>query len=109
MMILGDMRDIAESGAREFQVMIDGEQMDVFAVYNGHEVYGYINICPHRGLTLNWMPDQFLNRDRTLIQCGNHDALFRIEDGVCVSGPCVGERLSPVSIRIEAEKIVLVE
>lgn len=109
MMILGNLQDIAESGAGEFRVMIDGRHMDIFVVHNGHKAYGYINRCPHQGLTLNWMPDQFLTHDYSLIQCGNHDALFRIEDGVCISGPCVGERLSPVNIEVKNNVFVLAD
>ena len=38
-------------------------------------------------------------RDRYL-HCDGHGALFRVEDGVCVDGPCVGERLAPVPVRV---------
>jgi nitrite reductase/ring-hydroxylating ferredoxin subunit len=31
-----------------------------------------------------------------------HGARFRIADGYCVAGPCRGERLSAVAVRIEA-------
>lgn len=104
---LCNLHDIAQAGAGEFQVTIDGRQQDIFVVYHDHKVYAYQNTCPHQGLTLNWMPRQFLNHDRTLIQCSNHDALFRIEDGVCIAGPCAGDRLSPVSARIENGRIVV--
>ena len=109
MKILGDVADIARTGAREFQLTADGRQVDIFVVCYKNEVYGYMNICPHEGLSLNWMPDQFLGHDGTLIQCSNHDALFRIEDGACVAGPCVGERLTPVYIRIDNGKVLLEE
>jgi len=46
---------------------------------------------------------------KILSQCSNHGTLFRIEDGVCVSGPCLGERLSPITLKIINEQIVLVD
>ncbi len=53
------------------------------------------------------MPDMFLDYERSLIQCSNHDAKFRIEDGECIAGPCIGERLTPVAISIIDDKIML--
>ena len=29
-----------------------------------------------------------------------HGALFRLEDGVCVAGPCAGERLKPWPVAV---------
>ena len=109
MKVLGNVVDIARTGAREFQLTADGRQVDIFVVCYKNRMYGYENICPHEGLSLNWMPDKFLSQDKTLIQCGNHDALFRIEDGVCMAGPCVGEHLTPVKIRIDNGKVLLAE
>ena len=47
------------------------------------------------------IPDgRFLTKDGTLIQCSTHGAKFGIEDGICVSGPCQGDRLKPVKTEI---------
>jgi nitrite reductase/ring-hydroxylating ferredoxin subunit len=71
-------------------------------------VVAYRNSCPHTGGPLDWVPDQFLNLDGDLIQCATHDALFRIEDGVCVKGPCVGRSLTAVPVVIEAQQVSVV-
>ena len=39
------------------------------------------------------MADRFLTREKDLILCATHGALFRIGDGHCISGPCEGQRL----------------
>ncbi len=67
--------------------------------------YLYRNSCPHRSIPLEWMPDQFLDYEKNFIQCATHGALFRIEDGLCVSGPCVEDTLDAVAFRIEGEEI----
>lgn len=41
------------------------------------------------------------------IRCANHDALFRVEDGVCTSGPCEAERLHGLEIKISRGTIWL--
>lgn len=70
----------------------------IIVVRGDGEFLGYLNQCPHRGLPLNWLPDQFLDTTGKYLQCANHDALFDVADGFCVAGPCVGARLIPVRL-----------
>lgn len=56
--------------------------------------YFYINRCPHRGIALEWQPDSFLDSSASLIQCATHGALFLIESGECIAGPCAGQSLT---------------
>ena len=87
--------EISEAGSRGFD--IDG--LKLFAVRRGGQVHVYINRCPHRGVGLDWTPDRFLDASNSLIQCATHGALFLIEDGECVSGPCAGQSLTAVKSR----------
>ena len=81
---------------------------DIFLVRTPAGVVAYRNSCPHTGGPLDWVPDRFLNLDGDLIQCATHDALFRIDDGVCIKGPCAGQSLQAVSVEV-AQGQVLVE
>lgn len=65
----------------------------LFLVRQGEHIYLYENRCPHRGISLEWVPDQFLDSSARLIQCATHGALFLPENGECVAGPCVGQSL----------------
>lgn len=82
----------------------DGE---VVLVRQGREVFAYRNECPHLGIELNFQPDVFLDTEGRYIQCVNHSALFQIEDGFCVFGPCQGDSLATVSIEIRDGEIWL--
>ncbi len=88
---------LAEGECREFERVVEGNAVACFVVRHGGRYYGYRNRCPHRGVPLNWQPDQFLTVEQDLIQCSLHGALFRIHDGYCVHGPCVGSILEAVS------------
>lgn len=66
----------------------------------GDAVRGYVNACPHLGLPLNLSGDHFFDAEGRLLLCRMHGALFRPEDGVCVSGPCAGEALEPLKIAL---------
>jgi len=76
-------------------------------VRHGDRVYAYRNRCPHTGAPLDWQPDQFLDLEQMFIQCAFHGALFRIADGYCVRGPCAGQSLEAVSVRIDDGLVVL--
>ncbi|ARN72997.1 Rieske (2Fe-2S) protein [Oceanicoccus sagamiensis] len=88
--------DIADEQSKGFNVDND----TFFAVKKGGQIYLYRNSCPHLGVELNWQQDKFLDMDGMLIQCSTHGALFLIEDGECVSGPCQGQQLQAVAFEI---------
>ncbi|WP_248743746.1 MULTISPECIES: Rieske (2Fe-2S) protein [unclassified Pseudomonas] len=91
--------DLLEATSRGFE--IDGKKL--FAVRRAGKAYVYLNRCPHRGIGLEWQPDQFLDPSNSLIQCATHGALFLIEDGECVTGPCSGQSLTAIDCREDAQ------
>ena len=74
--------------------------MRIFAVRRGDTVRAYVNRCPHRGTPLDWVPDQLLDEAGRDLVCATHGARFRVEDGVCIAGPCVGDQLVPVPLAL---------
>lgn len=90
------INDLAEDSSKQF----DFPDTNIFAVKKDGQLYVYKNICPHLGVELNWQEDQFLDMDGSLIQCATHGALFLIDNGECVAGPCLGESLSPIEFEI---------
>jgi nitrite reductase/ring-hydroxylating ferredoxin subunit len=93
--------DLQDPGARNFVLQIGEQFFHGFVVRRGEEVRGYVDRCPHMGLPLAKQLDHYLAPDGTLIACSWHGALFRIADGACVGGPCVGAALTawPVAVR----------
>lgn len=73
-------------------------KVKLFVIRRGQQIYCYHNICPHMGVNLDWVENQFLDTSAQFIQCATHGALFQIEDGLCVAGPCQGQKLSPVKV-----------
>lgn len=88
--------DIEEDRAKGFS---HGEQT-LFGVKKDGQLFFYLNNCPHLGIELEWLEDQFLDSENALIQCSTHGALFLIESGQCVSGPCVGDKLKSLEHRV---------
>lgn len=100
--------DIADGGAAAFTAELGGRPTAVMALRRGGHVFVYVNSCPHIGAPLDMPPGRFLSLDKTHILCSNHGALFRIEDGHCVWGPCAGRALAPVAVSIAGEAVHLV-
>jgi nitrite reductase/ring-hydroxylating ferredoxin subunit len=92
MISLCHVDDIEEGNSKGFEV---GKKY-VFAVKKDGQLFLYYNYCPHLGTPLEWQEDQFLDNDGALIQCSTHGALFLIENGQCILGPCKGKRLKAI-------------
>jgi nitrite reductase/ring-hydroxylating ferredoxin subunit len=96
--------ELAEGRSRGFRL---GETR-LLAVRKDGRVFVYANRCPHRGIPLEWQADQFLDHSGRLIQCASHGALFLIENGECIAGPCAGQELENFPCR-EDDKGIWVE
>lgn len=81
----------------------------LLAVRQQGQVYLYENRCPHRGVPLEWVADQFLDASGSLLQCATHGALFLIDNGECVAGPCAGQRLRALPCEENAQGIWLLD
>lgn len=99
-MRLCDLDEIADPGAKGFRFRADNKLFAAFVVRAGPLVEGYVDSCPHAGWPLGAMDDRYLTRSGEHILCAGHGALFKL-NGVCVAGPCLGERLAawPVAVR----------
>jgi nitrite reductase/ring-hydroxylating ferredoxin subunit len=97
---------IADPGAKGFTVTKDGGRLRVFVVRRGGRVFGYVNSCPHVGAPLNLEDDKFLDLFQTSILCANHFALFEMETGHCVRGPCTGRSLTPFPVTVVEGMVV---
>ncbi|QLF92973.1 Rieske (2Fe-2S) protein [Pseudomonas sp. ABC1] len=95
--------DLMEGQGRGFTVM----GRTLMAVRHKGLAYVYENRCPHRGVRLEWQTDRFLDPSASMIQCAHHGALFLIDSGECVSGPCHGDFLQQESCHEEGGSIWL--
>jgi nitrite reductase/ring-hydroxylating ferredoxin subunit len=98
---LGPLDLIADGGARNFVLQMKAGRFHGFVVRRGRAVFGYVDRCPHAGLPLTQVLDDYLTPDGALIACAWHGALFEVETGACVGGPCMGQALTawPVAMR----------
>lgn len=103
MIRLCNTHDISENSSKGFKV----DDLSLFLIHKNQQFYLYKNSCPHIGIELNWLEDQFLDVDNSLIQCSTHGALFLIENGQCVAGPCQGKQLTAIPHEIINNEIFI--
>lgn len=94
--------ELADPGSRGF-VFRDGEAMfKGFVVRKDGQVSGFVDVCPHAGWPMaGGFGTNYLTRDNRYILCSGHGALFKTDNGECVSGPCFGDRLEVWPVKVE--------
>jgi len=100
--------DIEEQDSQGFLIKLNGQKIKVIAIRLKNKIFTFENPCPHIGTPLDFKPGKFLNIDKTYIICSTHGALFQINDGYCVSGPCAGLNLRVLPNKIENEYVFLI-
>lgn len=99
---------IADPGSKGFSIDRVDTKLELFIIKKDSQINVYKNSCPHTQGPLDWAPDQFLDLDNNLIQCANHGALFEINSGLCIYGPCKAESLKALPFKIRDEDIYLI-
>lgn len=97
--------ELPEGQPRQCQTEAAEELLDLVVLRHGREVKAWHNVCPHQGRALNWAPDRFLRDERGHLVCAAHGAVFELEQGSCVSGPCRGAALTPLALRVEGSNV----
>ena len=73
------------------------------------EPRAYLNRCRHLPIPIDSGSRQFLTKDGKHLLCGTHGALYQLDDGMCVAGPCLHLTLERLPIEIDqGELFVLV-
>jgi nitrite reductase/ring-hydroxylating ferredoxin subunit len=101
------LTDLDDPGSRGFSLETPAGALELFLVRREGGIYAYRNNCPHTGAPLDWTPDRFLSQEGELIQCAMHGALFRIESGECLYGPCRGAFLQSLPLVVRDGQVAL--
>lgn len=90
-----------------FDLVTQGRPVPCFVVRFDGLAHAYVNSCPHRGTELDWQHGEFFDDSGLYLICATHGAAFDPATGLCISGPCAGERLIRVGIREEDGRVML--
>ena len=102
-----DVGELLRGRTAVFRLTCDGRSVHGFAVNYEGRTYAYVNSCPHVGTPLDAWPNEFLDEDGRTLICATHGAIFAPDTGVCLAGPCAGDRLTPLPVRVEGGTLVV--
>lgn len=84
-------RDAPEGRPCEIVVVVDAEG----------GLHAYRNECMHIAIPLALFAESMFHEETLL--CGTHGARYRLEDGYCFEGPCIGQSLERLPLEVEGE------
>ncbi len=104
---LACLDEISDPGSKGISLDHKDTKLELFIIKKDSQISVYKNSCPHTQGPLDWSPDQFLNLENDYIMCANHGALFEINSGLCVYGPCKKQSLEALPFTIKNNIIYL--
>ena len=93
------VEDVVKRGSHSLVLQIGERYFHGFLIARHGAVIGYVDSCPHMGLSLESSDRQYLSPDGSTIVCARHGAMFDLATGACLGGPCVGARLQSWPVR----------
>lgn len=98
----------ADPSTVSIQLKIKGHIVKGFVVRKGKDYFAYQNLCKHLPVTLDLNDNSFFNHDKSHLQCQMHGAVYEMQTGLCIGGPCEGARLNPLKLVDEGTQLVVV-
>jgi nitrite reductase/ring-hydroxylating ferredoxin subunit len=103
--LVGKVGELTPGMSKKFTLSNGKHNMEGMLLNYRGSLHAYLNRCPHIGLSLDWVDNQFFTVDGRFLMCANHGATFEPATGECIWGPCLGVGLQRVSLEIEGKKI----
>jgi nitrite reductase/ring-hydroxylating ferredoxin subunit len=96
--LVGTVGELQHGKSKKFTMKRAGRELEALLVNFDGTHFAYINRCPHTGITLDWVNNQFFSSDNRYLMCATHGAVFEPPTGECIWGPCVGLSLQSLPI-----------
>jgi nitrite reductase/ring-hydroxylating ferredoxin subunit len=103
--LVGAVGELEHGMSKKFTMRRGGRDLEALLVNYGGTHFAYVNRCPHTGITLDWVNNQFFSSDNRYIMCATHGAVFEPPTGECIWGPCAGLSLQSMPIVIDDGQI----
>lgn len=100
-------KGFADLTAKSFKAKVRGRVFQGFVVRQGDKFYAYQNLCRHLPITLDLNDDDFFTHDKKFLQCQMHGAMYEINTGLCIGGPCLGAQLMRLELEEEEDRLVI--
>jgi nitrite reductase/ring-hydroxylating ferredoxin subunit len=105
--MIAKVEELPPGRVKKFWLICRKYRVDAFLVNDEGRFYAYVNRCRHMTTPLDFVRDQFLSEDRRHLMCYTHGALYEPATGLCIAGPCKGESLYRLPVRVDRGDILV--
>lgn len=104
---IAKVKELPPGRVKKFWLICDKYRVDGFLINDQGSFHAYLNRCRHMTTPLDFMRDQFLSEDGRHLMCYTHGALYEPATGLCIAGPCKGEWLYRLPVRVEGGEVLV--
>jgi len=99
--------ELQPGAVKKFWLICQKYRLDAFLVNHQGNYYAYVNRCRHMPTPLDFVRNEFLSDDGRFLQCYTHGAVYEFATGMCISGPCKGESLYRLPVRVDRGDVLV--
>jgi len=105
--VVARVDEVQPGAVKKFWLICQQYRLDAILINDQGNYYAYVNRCRHMPTPLDFVRDEFFSDDGRYLQCYTHGALYEFASGLCVSGPCKGESLYRLPVRIDRGEVLV--
>lgn len=105
--VIAKVDELSPGSVKKFWIICQEYRVDAFLVNERGSFHAYVNRCRHMPTPLDFIRDQFMSEDGKHLMCYTHGALYELATGLCVAGPCKGEALYRLPVRVDGGDVLV--
>ena len=105
--VVARVNEVQPGAVKKFWLICQQYRLDAILINDQGNYYAYVNRCRHMPTPLDFVRDEFFSDDGRYLQCYTHGALYEFASGLCISGPCKGESLYRLPVRIDRGEVLV--
>lgn len=105
--VIAKASDLAPGAVKKFWLICQKYRLDGFLINDRGSFHAYVNRCRHMPTPLDFVRDEFISDDGRFLRCYTHGALYEFGTGLCVEGPCKGESLYRLPVRVDGGEVLV--
>jgi nitrite reductase/ring-hydroxylating ferredoxin subunit len=105
--VIAKVDDLTPGSVKKFWLICQKYRLDAFLINDRGSFHAYVNRCRHMPTPLDFVRDEFISDDGRFLRCYTHGALYEFATGLCVDGPCKGESLYRLPVRVDRGEVLV--
>lgn len=105
--VIAKVNELAPGSVKKFWLICQKYRLDGFLINDQGSFHAYVNRCRHMPTPLDFVRDEFLSDDGRFLRCYTHGALYEFATGLCIEGPCKGESLYRLPVRVDRGEVLV--